>query len=110
MFRVQITPNYFWKNSNDFLLDKESSLRLLGVGLEKWVPTQGIEAKENHVGVISKFYKINPMSQFSFIGQLNDNSPFSVGPKSKPKVIHGLKIPNFSNHPIGLIEQFKTPS
>ena len=104
---AEATSALFWKNKINFYLDKESSLKLVGVGVEKWMPQEGIMAEDVRQGNISEFYKYDDSGNVFFRKPKGNNSPFKKGPFTQPKEIKGFKLPNFSEQPIGLFSKLE---
>ncbi len=95
-----VASTLFWKNTADFELDRESTLKLVGVGLENWSPQEGIETEDIRVGPISESYRTIGEADFSYIN--SKESPFKKGPVIHLQPVEGVSLPEFSKHPIGL--------
>ena len=77
--------------------------------MEHWKPQERIEAQQINVGDPSRYYHKESLGSIAFDHENGQDSPFAHGPLTESTEINGLKIPNFSKHPIGLVSKLNTP-
>ncbi len=102
--RAKIVSSLFWNNIDNVSIDEESTIELIGIGVDKWEDIPGSQVIDLRRGVVADFYKINGEGAVVFSAIDAVTSPFSVGPKTEPQSIEGLPLPDFSQSPIGLLE------
>jgi hypothetical protein len=77
---------------------------MIGIGVDKWEDVARASVVDLRKGSVGDFYKINSGGAVMFSGIDTPNSPFSLGPKTEPKTLVDLPLPDFSKSPIGLLE------
>ena len=95
----------FWKNDLNFMLDDSSRLELISVGSEDFEDKQNVFISDSRIGKIEKYYTKSERHEFEFFG--SKDSVFGRGPDLEPELILGVKLPNLSKSPLGLIHEEK---
>lgn len=102
--RAKIVSSLFWKNTDNISMDEESTIEVIGVGVDQWEDMPQSQVTDLRLGVVENFYKLNGSGEVVFSEASTGESPFSVGPKTEPQTIEGLTLPDFSQYSIGLLE------
>ena len=102
--RAKVVSSLFWNNVDNVSVDEESMIEVIGIGVDRWDDVARANVVDIRKGPVGDFYEINSGGEVVFSGAGSPSSPFSSGPKTEPKTIVDLSLPDFSQAPIGLLE------
>ena len=97
---MEILGSLLWRNEKDFTLDGESSLRLVGVGLEKEPTLDRIEGEDLRIGDIGGYYLMDKSG--NPVLREGNGGIFVAGPKTESKTVLGITLPNLADGPVGM--------
>ena len=97
---LEVLGSLLWGNKKNFEVDGDSTIRLVGVGMEKPHEAPRVENINPRIGEIGRHF--GSTEDGSLVPGNEAGGPFAKGPETKEKTVLGVTMPNLATLPVGM--------